>query len=239
VYISLINLKKELHALAAQEKAINATRFFKTSPGQYADSDVFIGVTIPEQRKLARKFKDLANQDIITLLKSKLHEERSLALILWTNRYAKANPSDRESIVNDYLDHLEWINNWDLVDTSRSILGEWVHYHNDSTLLDKLVRSKNLWHRRVGIVSTHTLILRKNADPTLRLCAFLLSDTEPLIHKACGWMLREIGKHIDQAILLQFLDEHSSKMPSIMLSYASEHLNLSVRKKYQATRIKD
>ena len=236
--MSLTDLRKELHALSDPKRAVDATRFFKTAPGEYAHGDVFMGIPVPQQRKVARKFKDLPHKDILTLLKSKLHEERSVALILWTQRYEKADQTERERIVKDYFAHLDYVNNWDLVDVSRSIVGEWVHHHNDTTLLDKLARHENLWYRRVGIVSTYPLILKQNAKPTLRLCALLINDPEPLIHKACGWMLREVGKHIDRAILLQFLDEHSEHMPSIMLSYACEHLDTPVRKKYQTMRRK-
>ncbi len=230
-------LKKALSLISNKQKALTAARFFKTAPGQYGEGDIFIGITVPEQRKIARQFVDLPLSDIKELLQSKIHEHRFTALEILDMQFARAtHDSSRLTIVNFYLKNISRVNNWDLVDTSAPyILGAWLADKKsaDRKILYKLVRSKNLWERRVAIVSTWMLIRNGQYADTLAIAKILLRDSHDLIHKATGWMLREVGKR-DQATLVKFLDEHAPVMPRTALRYAIEKLTPRQRKLYLA-----
>ncbi len=227
------SVEQDLKKLGSKEKSESSQWFFKTGKGQYGYGDVFIGVTVPEQRKVAKKYADLALPDIENLLSSKFHECRLTALLILCSQYKKAEEKTQKTIVKFYLSHLERVNNWDLVDTSaRNILGEYL-VDKDRSWLYKLARSQNIWERRVAIVATHAFIVRHDFDDTLAIATILLDDTHDLIHKAVGWMLREVGKRSRPA-LITYLNEYSSKMPRTALRYAIEHFPEAQRKRYMA-----
>jgi 3-methyladenine DNA glycosylase AlkD len=230
-------IERALSLVANRQKALIAARFFKTAPGQYGEGDIFIGITVPEQRKIARQFRDTPLADIALLLKSKIHEHRFTALEILDMQFARApHDSRRREVVNFYLKHLPHVNNWDLVDTSAPyILGTWLvdKKSADRKILYKLAHSKNIWERRVAIVSTWILIRNGQYADTLVIAEILLRDSHDLIHKATGWMLREVGKR-DQATLMKFLDEHAPDMPRTALRYAIEKFPASVRRKFLA-----
>lgn len=234
---SLTNLKKEFRALGNKEKAANSMRFFKTAPGQYGAGDVFLGLTVPEQRTLAKKYRDLSLTDIITLLQSKEHEFRLTALMLLVKRYEAGTPKEQKIITDLYLTNTKWINNWDLVDASAHyILGDFLlRYKNEKqtlVLLQRLARSQDLWERRIAMVATWAFIRARNPEPTIVLAQTLLVDTEDLMHKAVGWMLREVGKYCGQPTLRGFLDQYAGTLPRTALRYSLEHFSEPLRKKY-------
>jgi 3-methyladenine DNA glycosylase AlkD len=224
--VDFLELKATLRAIASPERAKVTRSFFKTGPGEYSEGDQFLGIRIPELRALVKKADAVSLREALILLRSEWHEERLMALLLMERRFERASnddskDADREEIVTAYLSNTRWVNNWDLVDASApSILGAWLLTRKRS-LLGELVRSENLWERRIAIVSTLTLIRAGEFRDTLRLTEKLLKDPEDLMHKACGWMLREVGKK-DQEVLISFLEKHAHKMPRTMLRYAIE-----------------
>ena len=183
-----------LRRIASPERALVSKRFFKTGKGEYGEGDVFIGVTVPEQREIALRFRALPLTEIKKLLRSKIHEERLTALIILVGQFERGSKKERTHIVKFYLSSTSRINNWDLVDSSaRDIVGA---YFSDKSkkILYKLARSKNIWERRIAVVATHYFIGEGKHNDTFVIAKMLLSDTEDLIHKATGWMLREAGK---------------------------------------------
>ncbi len=217
---------RELHAFATPQKAKNATRFFKIGEKSYSAGDIFIGVTTPEIRKIAKKNLNLEIPIIAKILASQIHEERSLALMILTEKFAKF-PNSREAIVNFYLnDGLDFVNNWDLVDTTAyKILGEFLLLNPRLEILDDLANSENMWHKRIAIVATLAFIRQNKFEITIKISEKLLkSPTHNLLQKAIGWMLREIGKKNKQ-ILVDFLHLHHKNMPKITFSYATEKLS--------------
>lgn len=227
----MISAQKKLRTLGNPTKGQFLQRFFKTGPGQYAEGDVFLGITVPETRKVAAEFKNLNFDEIKILLDSKYHEERLLGLVILTNQYQKADPKKKEEIFKAYKINIPRINNWDLVDVScAQIIGAHL-FEKDRAYLYKLSQSKNLWEKRIAIVSTLYFIRKKDFKDTLKICKTLLNDNHDLIHKACGWMLREVGKK-DETVLEDFLIEHSKKMPRTMLRYAIEKFEEKKRKKF-------
>jgi len=213
------------------EKSRASRRFFKTGEGQYGEGDVFIGVTMPELRAVAREFADLPLADISKLLKSSIHEHRLAALVILTGRCSCAGAVEYARLVKFYLAHTKCINNWDLVDVSAShILG--VYFQDKKRdILYKLVRSKNMWERRIAIVSTHALIRRGDLADAFLLSEALLFDKEDLMHKAVGWTLREAGKQSRPA-LVQFLTKNIECIPRTALRYAIEHFPEPGRQKF-------
>jgi 3-methyladenine DNA glycosylase AlkD len=203
-------------------------------PGEYSEGDQFLGIRIPDLRSLVKKADAVTLRQAVTLLRSEWHEERFMALLLMENRFERVGEESlREEIVNAYLANTRWVNNWDLVDASApSILGAWLLARKRSVLTE-LVRSENLWERRIAIVSTLTLIRAGEFGDTLRLTERLLGDPEDLMHKACGWMLREVGKK-DRDILISFLGKHSPLMPRTMLRYAIERFPQQERRAWLA-----
>ncbi len=231
--LDLKKLQKTLRKSAAPLAAANP-RFFKTGPGDYAEHDRFMGVTVPVLRKLAKTFEALSLPDIKQLLQSCFNEERQLALFMLVNRYKQGNRTEKTRIYNFYLKHLAYVNNWNLVDASAHlIMGAELFTKNnkDKVLLKTLSLSENLWERRVSIVSTWAFIQNNDFQWTLKIAKQLLKDSHDLIHKAVGWMLREVGKK-DTQVLITFLDQHASKMPRTMLRYAIEHFSADERKMY-------
>jgi len=218
--MTLASLKKDLRRQAHSDKKKVMQSFFKTGNGEYGYGDIFLGVSVPEQRLLAKQYTHLKVEDIKTVLYSKIHEERFCAIILLTEQYKK-NP---DKIYQFYLTHAKQVNNWDLVDASAPhIVGNYVLTRKkERMILFKLAQSTNLWEKRISIVATQTLIKHQEYKETFKLCEVLMSDSHDLIHKACGWMLREVGKYCSQEVLELFLLEHKTNMPRTMLRYAIE-----------------
>lgn len=231
--LSLAAIRAELHELRDPIRAVHSQGFFKTGPGQYAEGDRFLGLTVPVMRSVVRKYRDLDDASTLELLASSWHEERLIALLLMVEGYEKGDDSRREQIHRVYLANTSQINNWDLVDASA---GEIVGSHLDAAniaLLERLALSDSLWERRIAIVSTFRFIKHNEFRPTLEIAELLLRDTHDLIHKAVGWMLREVGKR-DRPALDQFLRKHYQRMPRTMLRYAIERHPEGIRKKYLA-----
>jgi 3-methyladenine DNA glycosylase AlkD len=224
-------LRSKIKTLADKKVAETMQWFFKTGRGDYGEGDVFIGLKVPVQRKLAREFRDLSLTEIKELLTSTVHEERLITLFILIDKYRKADERGKEEIFNFYLKNRKGINNWDLVDISApKIIGKHLR-EKDKSILFKFALSKNLWERRIAILSTQELIKNDDFAPTLQLAEMLISDEHDLIHKAVGWMLREIGKR-DRATEEKFLKIHYKNMPRTMLRYAIEKFSVTKRKKY-------
>jgi 3-methyladenine DNA glycosylase AlkD len=229
------NVRKELKSMADPDKAAILHRFFKTGPGQYGEGDIFIGVMVPRLRQVAKKFSQLPFGEVKMLLYSRIHEERLVALLILAWRYSASNSRGKEEeIVKFYLDNIKQVNNWDLVDLSApNILGAHLVDNRDKRLLlYRLARSENVWERRIAIVATQTFIRNGDFSDTLKIAEMLLQDRHDLIHKATGWMLREVGKR-DAAPEEAFLEKHYSVMPRMMLRYAIERLPESKRYRYK------
>lgn len=225
-------IRRELREAAEPAKAASAARFFKTGPGEYGEGDIFLGVIVPNQRVIAKRYRSVSLADIGQLLKSEIHEERLTALLILTYQYPSADAEGKKAIYDFYLAHSAWINNWDLVDaTCPHIVGAHLFERDRSVLLD-LVRSANLWERRIAVLACFYFIKRGQTDDFFQIAEKLLADKHDLIHKAVGWMLREVGKHCGESILKQFIDKHRQKMPRTMLRYAIERFNEDERKLY-------
>ncbi len=232
----LNQLKKELDSLADQEKAQNYQRFFKMEKGEYGEGDIFIGVTVPVQRKMAKKYSNLSIPKIQELIKSKIHEHRLIALFILIDKYKKANEHEKENIFNLYLENTKHINNWDLVDSSAHyIIGDFL-FEKDKKVLYELANSKNLWEKRIAIISTFHFIKKEEFEDALAISEILLEDKHDLIHKAVGWMLREI-RNRDLETQEKFLKFHYKKMPRTMLRYAIEKFEEEKRKSYLTGKI--
>jgi 3-methyladenine DNA glycosylase AlkD len=219
----------ELREYASPAKAHNSMRFFKTGPGQYGEGDTFIGVTVPETRKVAKKyFKELSLPEIETILQSNIHEDRLMALEMLIMRL-EHELSGVSEVFNIYWNNVKYVNNWDLVDASAEyIVGPYVSNNmtNDERkkFVDDCIANSNLWIRRIIMVSTFYQLKQGNEKLTLYVAERLLGDQEDLIHKAVGWLLRETGKRVGRKHLIDFLDKHATTMPRTALRYALEHL---------------
>jgi 3-methyladenine DNA glycosylase AlkD len=232
---SLAAVRRAIRALGGPERAAHSLRFFKTGPGEYGEGDKFLGATVPELRRLVRAFRELSHEDTLTLLRSAWHEERLLALMLMVEAHRRGDEAARAKILRAYLANTRWINNWDLVDASaRDIVGAHLAARGTGTI-DRLARSRSLWERRIAMVATHHEIVRDNHAPAIRVAERLLADEHDLIHKAVGWMLREVGKR-DVATLRRFLDANIASMPRTALRYAIERFPDAERKRYLAKR---
>jgi len=228
---TLAQLRKDLARFASPAKAKIIAKFFKTGKGEYGEGDVFLGVNVPEIRAVAKKYLHLQLDDIKLLLQSKIHEHRLTGLLLLIEQFRKANEAGKKKLVDFYLKSTNYVNNWDLVDLSaHQLLGEWLH-DKPKSLLHRLAKSKNLWERRISIVATYAFIRRKQFEHTLAIAEKLLQDSHDLMHKATGWMLREVGKR-EQAVLERFLNRHAHRMPRTMLRYAIERFPEKRRKQY-------
>jgi len=215
------NVQNKLRTLADFEKAAILQRFFKTGKGQYGEGDIFLGIIVPNTRKIAKQFRDLPLSEIKKLLYSKIHEERLCTLLILVEKYTMVNLEEKEKIFDFYIKHAKQINNWDLVDLSApKIVGEYL-MKKDKKILYDFVVSKNLWEKRIAIIATFTFIKNKKYTDTCKIAEILLNDTHDLIHKAVGWMLREMGKR-DMKVEETFLKKHYKKMPRTMLRYAIE-----------------
>ena len=227
----LNKIKKDLAQLGDPERAKNSRWFFKTGKGQYGEGEIFIGIPVPEQRKVAKKYADLLLADLQELLRSKIHEHRFTALLILISKYRKAEELGKKEIFDFYLRNTENVSNWDLVDLSApKIVGDYL-LNRERSLLYKLAKSDSLWERRISILSTFTFIDNNDFEDALNISELLLHDEHDLIHKAVGWALGEIGKK-DQNVEEQFLAKHYFHMPRIMLRYAIEKFDEKRRKKY-------
>lgn len=225
--------RRRLRELRDPDVAPFLQGFFKTGPGQYAEGDRFLGIRVPLLRRLARELRGLPRRDIEALLRDPWHEARLLALLLMLDAYDRGSSATREAIFRSYLRNVRFINNWDLVDASAAgIVGR--HLASGSrSRLTALATSNSLWERRIAIVATFHFIRNGDYDDTLRIAELLLGDSHDLIHKASGWMLREVGKR-DRAHLERFLDAHARVMPRTMLRYAIERMPEAQRARYMA-----
>ena len=233
--VSRAAIRRELKASADPSRAALLQRFFKTGPGEYAEGDRFLGLTVPQVRAIAVKHQSLPLADLQALLASPWHEERLLALVILVRQYERGTAAKRDAIYRLYRRNTASINNWDLVDCSAgNIVGAHLG-ERDHRVLDQLARSPLLWERRIAIIATFFYIRRGELEPTLRLAELLLEDEHDLIHKAVGWMLREVGKR-DRAVLQRFLDAHAQRMPRTMLRYAIEQFPERLRHRYLRAR---
>ena len=230
-----MSASSELKALANPSRAFGLQKFFQTAKGQYGEGDVFLGLTVPEVRKVAAKYKNLSFQEIEKLTSSKFHEFRLCGLVILTLQYKSAKePSEQQRIFNFYMKQAKagYVNNWDLVDVTAPIIGAYLVGQKDPyPFLEKLARSKYLWERRLAIIFTFAFIRADELDPTIEISQRLLKDEHDLIHKAVGWMLREVGKQ-DGQLLRTFLTANASQMPRTMLRYSIEKFSESERRKW-------
>lgn len=228
---SATRLKKEINLLKNPEKAKLALRFMKTGKGEYAYGDKFLGISVPDLRKLSRAYKTLDINSIISLLRSPWHEERQLALFILVLQYQSGGQEEKNTIYKLFIDNYQYINNWDLVDSSAMhIVGAYLMNKNKQLLWD-WIKSNDLWQRRIAVIATYHFIKNNRYNETLRLAKQVLDDKEDLMHKATGWMLREVGKR-DVSILEEFLKQYYHQMPRTMLRYAIEKFPENKRKNY-------
>ncbi|MBT8118375.1 MAG: DNA alkylation repair protein [Gammaproteobacteria bacterium] len=229
--MSYKEIKQHLLSLADQDIADHSRRFFKTAAGEYGFGDRFLGIRVPAIRQTVKRYAD-THLDVTTrLLKSEYHEIRLFALLLLVAQFSKADKNRRKKIYDIYLANTRHINNWDLVDSSaHKIVGVYLE-NNDRSVLYKLSRSDSLWERRIAIIATYHYIREDQFEDTLRISEQLLDDQEDLIHKAVGWMLREVGKR-DKPAEIAFLNKHYRAMPRTMLRYAIERFSNEERQNY-------
>lgn len=228
----LFELHTEIMALGSPERAKLSQRFFKTGVGQYGEGDVFVGITVPVLRQLGKKYHLISLSDIKILLSSEIHEERLLALLLLVRKFQDGDETIREKIFTLYLKQTRYINNWDLVDSSASYIVGAFLFDKPKDILLKLATSKNMWERRIAIIATLYFIHQGNPEWTFKIAELLLNDVHDLIHKAVGWMLREVGKQCSEEIEERFLKKCYSVMPRTMLRYAIERFPEAKRKQY-------
>lgn len=222
---------RELNKLADPTRATLLRRFFKTGPGEYGEGDRFLGIQVPVIRHLVRGYRDLAEAEVDDLLAQPWHESRLLALLILVEQFKRGDDTRRRSIYDYYLAHTDRINNWDLVDQSAApIVGGWL-LERSRAPLRRLTRSKSLWERRIAIIATFHFIRNEQLDDTFDIAERLLGDKEDLIHKAMGWMLREVGKR-DQKRLEEFLTDNYARLPRTALRYAIERFPETLRKRY-------
>ena len=221
----------EMSDLAIPEDAANVTRFFKTGAGEYGAGDQFLGIRVPVLRQLAKRYIALPIEDVWQMLRSPVHEQRMLALFIAILHFDKGTEKERKAIYNYYMRHIVYVNNWDLVDCSAApIAGRYLLDKSRQPLI-KFAKSPMLWERRVSVIATFHFIKHNDYDDTLRIAQILLNDNEDLIHKAVGWMLREIGNR-NPVIEEAFLQTHYQKMPRTMLRYAIEKFPKARRQAY-------
>jgi 3-methyladenine DNA glycosylase AlkD len=229
----------DLKALSSVGKAAELQRFFKTGPGDYAEGDIFIGVVVPQTRKVAARYKDLPIAEIAKLTNSNIHEIRLCGLMILTNQFKRSKDLiARKKLFNFYLKELKSgnVNNWDLVDVTAPTLGEYLLTLEDPmVVLNKLASSKSLWERRVSVVFTFAFLRTGELEPTYEMAERHLKDRHDLMHKAVGWLLREMGKR-DPGLLRAFLQEHCTDMPRTALRYSIEKFSESERRKWLLTK---
>lgn len=228
-----MTIQAEIKKLQSKSRTATLQKFFKTGPGEYAEGDIFLGLTVGQSRGIAKLFKNLPLKDLAPLIKSKIHEERLIALVILCERFPKAIDADQTKIFNFLIKYRKGINNWDLVDTvAPSVFGPYL-FDRDRKILFKYAQSKDLWERRIAIMSTFYFLRQNDFTDTLKIAEILLHDEHDLIHKAVGWMLREVGKR-DVKTEKKFLNRYATQMPRTMLRYAIEKFSEKDRKAYLA-----
>jgi 3-methyladenine DNA glycosylase AlkD len=230
----LVAVQKEVRG-SVDTSPQRVSAFFKMAPGSYGEREQFLGVRTPTLRRIAKSFANLSLKNIEALLESVFNEERLLALFILVCQYKKADLEHKEELYRFYLAHIDRVNNWNLVDASAHLIVGAHVWDKDRAVLERLARSDNLWERRIAIVATWTFIKRGDFQETLKLVSVLLRDTQDLIHKACGWMLREVGQK-DVSVLTEFLEKNAAQMPRVMLRYAVEKFSSDARKYHMAKR---
>jgi 3-methyladenine DNA glycosylase AlkD len=229
------DVRATVRALGDPVRAAGVALFFKTGPGDYGEGDQFLGIYVPDLRRAARAARGLSHEETLTLLRSAWHEERLLALMLLVDAHERGTEKQRVTIHRAYLANTRFVNNWDLVDASaRALVGPHI-VRAGTRLIERLAKSASLWERRIAIVATHHTIMLDEYQPTLTIAEHLLDDEHDLIHKAVGWMLREVGKR-DVTTLRAFLRAHATTMPRTALRYAIERFPEAERKRYLAMR---
>lgn len=226
-------LIKELKKIQNSAKAKVLQGFFKTKPGQYGANDLFLGITVPEQRKIAKLFSSLPTSEVKVLLNNPFHEVRLCGVLILVDKYSRTiSDLERKKLFNFYLQHRLRINNWDLVDLSApNIVGDYCRHHPENYhLLKKLALSKKLWDRRIAMISCFAFIKSGSNKETYEIAAILLNDREDLMHKAVGWMIRETGKRVSRTEMLKFIKDNLRQLPRTTLRYAIEHLEENERK---------
>lgn len=230
--MTIQELEKKIKEKANPKKAKDLQRFFKTGKGHYGEGDVFLGISVPEQRKIAKEFKDISLEEIENLLDSEIHEKRLIGLLILIEQFKKADDKTKNEIFKLYLKKANEnkVNNWDLVDLSaHQIVGKYL-LDKERRILYELTKG-NLWEKRISVISTFAFIKNKEFNDSLKIAEILLNEEHDLMHKAVGWMLREIGKK-DVMVLEEFLKKHCKQMPRTMLRYAIEKFDEEKRKKY-------
>jgi 3-methyladenine DNA glycosylase AlkD len=229
--MNLSEIRKKIQKHKNPTQAINLQRFFKTGKGEYDEGDIFYGIKVPVQRTIAKQFKDLSLDAVKSLILSKVHEERLIAAFILVDQFNRGDEKKKKNILYFYLKNRKGINNWDLVDLSApKIIGAYL-IDKEKDLLYKFARSKDLWEKRIAIISTQTFIRKYSFEDTLKISKILLNDKHDLIHKAVGWMLREVGNR-DLQTEEEFLKKHYKLMPRTMLRYAIEKFPELKRKAY-------
>ena len=234
--LTAASIREELAAVASRDDSKFLSGFFKTGPGQYGEGDVFIGVRVPDTRAIARRYRDLPLEEVYELLESEIHEHRLAGLVVLTERYKRAKTDRlRQELFDFYLDAAlrGRVNNWDLVDVTAPTFGDYLVRHPRKTLILNLARSENLWERRLAMMFTFAHIRVGEFGVPQHIAMILLNDKHDLIHKAVGWMLREIGNR-DVEVLRAFLAKHHTTMPRTMLRYAIEKLEPAERARWMA-----
>lgn len=234
ISMPLLSIQREMRLVGSAERALLSLRFFKTGKGEYGEGDLFLGLTVPESRKISKKYADLSFRDIKILLLSKYHEERLAALLILIGQFQKGDEHMRKKIFDFYRAHFDRVNNWDLVDVSADkIVGAYLFSRprKERIFLYDLIASDSLWERRIAMVSSLWFTRHNNTSLAFSLAAKLLSDTEDLMQKAAGWMLREAGR-VSREELVVFLGKYAGAMPRTMLRYALEHFPEKERKQW-------
>ncbi|MFC1626767.1 DNA alkylation repair protein [Patescibacteria group bacterium] len=220
-----------LKSISDKQKALTYQRFFKTGKGEYGEGDIFLGISVPDLRKIAKQYKDLSHKEIEVLLQSKIHDHRLVALLILVDQFNKGDQDIKKHVYDIYIKNSKKVNNWDLVDLSAGyIVGQYL-FEKDRSILDTLATSNNLWERRISIIATFAFIRKDDFHTTLHIAEILLHDEHDLIHKAVGWMLREVGKR-DLAVEEGFLKKYYKIMPRTMLRYAIEKFDEKQRQYY-------
>ncbi|MCL1667688.1 DNA alkylation repair protein [Elizabethkingia ursingii] len=227
-------IEEALQMLSTPERAVQMPRYFKTGKGEYGEGDIFYGVSVPDQRSVAKEFyREISLEELSDVLKSEIHEMRLTAIFMLVAKYEKAkNNTEKRQLVDFYLDHLEYVNNWDIVDSSaHKILGAYAFHNGEEEILHKLSSNEDMWKKRVAVIGSFWFIKNKHYELTQKLVLNNLKHPHDLMHKANGWMLREIGKK-DESVMLDFLNKYYKEMPRTSLRYAIERLDEELRQDY-------
>ena len=227
-------IEEALQMLSTPERAIQMPRYFKTGKGEYGEGDIFYGVSVPDQRSVAKEFyREISLEELSEVLKSEVHEMRLTAILILVAKYKKAKSNtEKRQLVDFYLDHLEYVNNWDIVDSSaHKILGAYAFHNGEEEILYKLSSDEDMWKKRVAVVGSFWFIKNRHYELTQKLVLNNLKHPHDLMHKANGWMLREIGKK-DESVMLDFLNKYYKEMPRTSLRYAIERLDEELRQDY-------